>query len=137
MAGRIIITRWGLDSYLEHRHAGLFDLATYRQVLRPDILLLRGLLDGTPDPKFRDPRSWGPAQDRRGRAIPSGFKMKWHNFGNGKVQFRLCVAILDADAFLCHAYIKTSPVQDQLRAASLKDKIQLIRAGTFDARGEL
>lgn len=137
MAGRIVITRWGLDSYLEHRQGGLFDLATYRSVLRPDILLLRSFLAGAPDPKFLASRIWGPAQGRNGKAISDGYKMKWHNFGNGRVQFRLCVAIIGSDACLCHAYIKTSPGRDLLMAASLQDKITLIRAQTFDARGDL
>lgn len=134
---RIVITRWGLDAYLGHLHGGLFDRATYRAILRPDILLLQGLLAGSPHPKFQNSRFWGPAQDRKGLVIADGYKMKWHNFGNGNVQLRLCVALVGGDAFLCQAYIKTSPVQDKLMAASLKDKIALIRAGNFDERGEL
>ena len=134
---RIIITRWGLDSYLEHQKSGLFNLATYRDVLRPDILLLRTLLSGSPDSKFQNAKFWGPAIDRKGHAVPDGYKMKWHNFGNGNVQFRLCVAVINDDAYLCHAYAKTSQARDHLMAGSLKDKIKLIRDGTYDVRGEL
>ena len=63
--------------------------------------------------------------------------MKWHNFGNGNVQLRLCVALVDGDAYLCHAYVKTSPAQDRRRAASLKHKILLIQRGHHVERGEL
>lgn len=134
---RIVITRWGLDSYLEHRASGLFNRATYKEVLRPDILLLRTLLMGSADQKFQNAKFWGPAIDRQGNMVANGYKMKWHNFGNGNVQFRLCVAVLSGDAYLCHAYIKTSEARDHLMAGSLKDKIKLLQAGTFDIRGEL
>jgi hypothetical protein len=91
----------------------------------------------TTDPKFSDPRFWGPALARRNKPVTDGWKMKWHNFGNGNVQLRLCVALLDGDAYLCQAYAKTSPTQDQRMAASLKDRIELIRAGRHDERGVL
>mgnify|MGYP000996428208 CR=1 FL=1 len=63
--------------------------------------------------------------------------MKWHNFGNGQVQLRLCVALVSGNAHLCHAYVKTSDAQDKRMAGSLKDKIELIGAGLHDVRGEL
>jgi hypothetical protein len=63
--------------------------------------------------------------------------MKWHNFGNGNVQLRLCVGLVRGDAYLCHAYVKTSPAQDKRMAGSLKDKLSMIRSGLHDERGGL
>jgi len=131
---RIVITRWGLDSYLDLRHHGVFDRQLYYEVLRPDILRLRSL---STDPKFKNSKFWGPALARGNKPVIDGWKMKWHNFGNGNVQLRLCVALLNDDAYLCHAYVKTSDPQDKRMGASLKDKIDLIRAGKHDERGEL
>ncbi len=130
---RIVITRWGLDSYLNLRNEGVFNAALYRKVLRPDILLLRGMTD----PKFKNPKFWGPAIDRKNCNIVDGYKMKWHNFGNGSIQLRLCVALIDDTAYLCHAYKKTSPAHDKRRAGTLKDKILIIRQGNHEERGEL
>ena len=129
-----MITRWVLDAYLNLLDSGVFSRALYFEALRSDILRLRNLVG---DPKFRDAKFWGPAIDRRGRAVPDGWKMKWHNFGNGNVQLRLCVGLVGADAYLCHAYVKTSAAQDKRMAGSLKDKIDLIRAQRHDERGEL
>ncbi|NOY90818.1 MAG: hypothetical protein GXP55_06360 [Deltaproteobacteria bacterium] len=131
---RIVITRWGLDSYLDLLHRGVLDAALYRRVLRPDILLLR---ERNAQPKFKKPKFWGPAIDLRGRAVGDGWKMKWHNFGPHNVQLRLCIALIEADSYLCHAYVKNSGSQDKRMAASLKDKIQLIRRLQHDERGEL
>lgn len=131
---RIVITRWALDSYLDLRDSGVIDRATYWQVLRPDILRLR---QRTEDPRFRDAHFWGPAIGRDGVDIPDGYKMKWHNVGNGNVQLRLCVALIGGDAYLCHGYVKTSPQQDQREAALLKTRIPLIRDLRHDERGEL
>lgn len=133
-AVRIVITRWGLDAYLDLLHEGVFDRGLYREVLRPDILRLRNL--GSDD-KFENAKFWGPANDRRGRQVPDGFKMKWHNLGPRNVQLRLFVALLDGDAFLCRAYVKTGDAQDKRMAAILKHHILLIRQGRLDERGEL
>lgn len=131
---RIFITRWGFDAYLEHLHAGLFDAKLYKGVLRLDILRLRAKATDT---KFKNSKFWGPAQRFNGTTIDDGYKMKWHNFGNGNVQFRLCVALVGEDAYLCHAYIKTSAARDRLMAGRLDDRILLIRNGKCDIRGEL
>ena len=131
---RIVITGWALDSYLELLHGGVIDRDLYRETLRPDCQRLRNLQT---DPKFKDPHFWGPAIDRQQKKIASGFKMKWHNIGNGSVQLRLCVALVGGDAYLCHAYVKTSPQQDRRKAALLKNRVQLIQQGTYDLRGEL
>ena len=130
---RIFITRWGLDSYLEHRDSGVITRELYYEQLRPDILRLR---HRDTDPKFQQPSFWGPAIGPRGR-VDEGWKMKWHNLGPGRLQLRLCVAVVEADAYLCHAYVKTSPAQDRRRAARLRDQIRLIRKGVADIRGEL
>jgi hypothetical protein len=129
---RIVITRWGLDAYLELLHKGVFDRALYRKELRPDILKLRAWPH---DDAFQHAKFWGPADD--GSVVPDGYKMKWHNFGNGNVQLRLCVGLVGGDAYLCHAFVKTSPDQDKREAAKLRKRISLIRDGNFDWRGEL
>lgn len=131
---RIVITRWGLDSYLDLLHSGVLDRALYYEVLRPDVLRLR---DRVNDPKFKEAKFWGPAIDRKDREVEDGWKMKWHNFGNGNVQLRLCVGLVGDDAFLCQAYVKTSAAQDKRMAGSLKEKLALIRTERHDERGEL
>ena len=131
---RIVITRWGLDSYLDLLHRGVFDSAEYWDVLRPNILKLRDYPDDT---LFKKSGSWGPATDRGGKRIKDGWKMKWHNIGNGKVQLRLCIGLVNGDAFLCHAYSKTSPPMDKRMAAKLKERLRLIRLDQHDERGEL
>ena len=131
---RIHITGWALKSYLNLLHQGTFSKEHYRAVLRPDALRLLSWPD---EPGFREPRFWGPAMDRGKKPIPNGFKMKWHNFGNSNVQLRLCVAIIDTDAYLCHAYVKNSPQQDLRESAKLEDRIGLILAGRHQSLGEL
>lgn len=131
---RIVITAWGLDSYLELLSRRQFGRDFYYATLRPDILRLRGWRS---DPRFHDPRFWGPAVDRQGRNIEDGYKMKWHNVGPGRIQLRLCVALVEGDAYLCHAYAKTSPAMDRIKAASLRDKIDLVRSGQHRERGVL
>lgn len=131
---RIVITRWGLDAYLDLLHRGVFDRDLYYEVLRPDILRLRNRVA---DATFENPKFWGPALDRQNSPVTDGYKMKWHSFGNGNVQLRLCVGLVGGDAFLCHAYVKTSGAQDMRMAAALKDRLGLIRAGQHQERGEL
>lgn len=132
----MVITEWALDSYLELKHLGAFSMVEYRNVIRPDVELLK---EGLPlrHPKFRQRNFWGPAQDVNGVEIPSGFKMKWHNLGNGKNQMRLTVAVVDSKAYLCHAYLKTSDSQDKRYSARLKNRIADIRHGQFVTRGRL
>ncbi len=54
--------------------------------------------------------------------------MKWHNFGTGKVQFRLCVVIVETDL---------NDKKDKSEMARMKIKIQKIIDGTFIYRGSL
>jgi hypothetical protein len=86
----VIITEWSLDSYLNLKHANVFSDEEYHKILRPDAELLKS---GWPNshPKFSNPKFWGPATALGGMVVQYGFKMKWHNIGNGKVQLRLIV----------------------------------------------
>lgn len=133
---KIVITEWALDSYLEMKGAGAFSDEEYRAIIRPDILLLK---EGFPlkSPKFRNNKFWGPAQDIGGNEIPCGYKMKWHNMGNGKNEMRLTIAIVSEVAYLCHAYLKTSETQDKRFSARLKNRIADIQADIFVVRGYL
>lgn len=110
----VIITEWGFQSYLNHRANGVFSDSEYKRSLRPDAELLK--TDDPFDqnhPRFSNSKFWRPAK-YLGKITPHGFKMKWHNFGNGNVQFRLCIVIAETDiggikkkrAFICTAYIK-------------------------------
>lgn len=87
------------------------------------------------DGRFRDSRFWGPATDRGGAVIQNGFKMKWHNIGNGKNQLRLTVVVKGEDYFLCHAYVKNSPSKDHREMAKLKPRIRYIYDNTYQHRG--
>ncbi len=132
----VVITEWGLDSYLDLKHQGTFTVTEYQKFIRPDVELLK---EGLPfrHPKFRNSHFWGPAQDINGVEIPCGYKMKWHNLGNGKNQLRLTVCTVNDKAYLCHAYIKTSDSQDKRFSARLKNRIEDIRHGNFVIRGYL
>jgi hypothetical protein len=65
------------------RAENAFTNEEYWNVLRPDVLLLQKYPN---DPKFNQGKFWSPAQDRNGRVISDGYKMKWHQVGNGRVQ---------------------------------------------------
>lgn len=130
---RILITEWALDAYLEMVERD-FTEAEYWTILRPDIERLR---DYPTDPFFQLEKRWSPAQTGRGADVESGFKMKWHNLGPGKIQLRLCVAIIGDEAWLCHAYSKTDPRLDHRNGVKLVDRIQSIRDGHAVIRGEI
>jgi hypothetical protein len=129
----VVITDWALDSYLDLKHKQTFTDDEYRDTLRPDAMLLHHYPS---EPKFNNRKFWGPAKAANG-AIRDGYKMKWHNIGNGTVQLRLLVVILDSVAYLCNAYEKDGPGTDKRQMAKLKDKIQKIEQGTFVAKGKL
>lgn len=132
----VVITEWSLDSYLDLKHAQAFSDAEYRTVLRPDAELLK---EGWPPthPKFTYAKFWSPANDFSGRSIKYGFKMKWHNIGNGKNQLRLAVVIWEGKAFLCQGYLKTDEKVDRRQMALLKNRINNIADGTYHYRGLL
>ncbi len=129
---RIVITRWGLASYVRLSASGVVTDSIYWSMIRPDIERLRHL--GS-DEKFLEASFWGPARDRGNKPIADGYKMKWRNFGGRNIQMRLCVGLVAGDAFLCHAYQKTSPSQDRRESAKLKDRIQLIRENRHREEG--
>ncbi|MBW2731167.1 MAG: hypothetical protein JRH20_02175 [Deltaproteobacteria bacterium] len=129
----VIITEWALNSYLELLAQNAFSATEYRQRIRPDV---EGLKSYPTDPKFRSAKFWSPAHDSAGNAIPSGYKMKWHQLGNGHVQLRLPVGML-SNAFLCEAYVKRDAKQEKRQLARFKTHLQLIRMRRYSLRGKL
>ena len=140
----VIITEWGLQSYLNLKSKGIFTTEDYRSILRPDAELLKteNPFDSQ-HPRFGNSKFWGPAT-YKGSIIKNGFKMKWHNLGPGRNQLRLCVVIVTSildgvesqRAFLCTGYVKDSN-REKREMARLKIKIQKIVEGTFVYRGTL
>lgn len=57
----VVITEWALDSYLNLKHGNVFTTQDYRTTIRPDVELLKLGLP-SPDPKFNNPKFWGPAK---------------------------------------------------------------------------
>ncbi len=128
----IVITQWALDSYLDLKHSSVFSSIEYKNIIRPDVLLLNQFPNS---PKFSNSKFWSLAS--MGSVVVSqGFKMKWHNVGNGKIQLRLAVANF-SDFFLCQAYVKENSSLDRREIAKLKTRIQLIAQGKFIACGRL
>lgn len=130
----VVITEWAFQSYLELKDAQAFTDKEYWDTIRPNVELLKNFPD---DIQFSIDKFWGPATLEPGRPVSDGFKMKWHNIGPGKVQLRLCVAILNSTAYLCQAFSKASDSKDKLEAAKLETRISLIRAGQYAIRGHL
>jgi hypothetical protein len=129
----IIITQWRLDSYLDLKAKMAFTQEEYEHDIRPDVRLL-----GTYPfhPKFSNSKFWSKYQDSDGIFITSGYKMKWHQMGEGKVQLRLPVYI-SKTAFLCEAYVKSNAQKEKRYLARFKTHLQLIRTGNFKQRGVL
>jgi hypothetical protein len=130
---RIIITEWGLDSYLDLVGRAVFSRADYWSTLRPDV---KKLLHFPTLPEFSSSGFWGPAKSPRG-IVSDGYKMKWHNLGPGKSQLRLCVAILSDVAYVCQAFVKSSGSVDLAQGAKLRSRIELLKRGRANLRGEL
>ena len=128
----VVITEWAKQSYLNLRNAQTFSRSDYKNTLRPDAELLKVYPNHS---KFSVANFWGPAIDTANKPIANGFKMKWHNIGNGNVQLRLLVAILESDlnnrleerAFLCESYVKTGSAQDKRYMERLKIKIRRLQ----------
>lgn len=130
----IIITEWALDSYLDLKgKQQAFSDVEYKTIIRPDVLLLKQYPNNL---RFGQNKFWSEAVDAAKIRIRNGFKMKWHQMGNGKVQIRLPVGIF-TDSFLCEAYVKENPKQEQRRLARFKTHLQLIRQGHYTERGRL
>jgi len=130
----VVITEWALNSYLDLKAGNVFTDDEYKKILRPDVLLLRQYPD---DPKFKQGKFWSPANDRSGGIISNGYKMKWHQIGNGRVQLRLTVAILDNKCFLCEAYVKKDDKVDVRKLSKFKGYLEIIRQGRYTIRGIL
>ena len=130
----IVITDWALDSYLDLKGSRVFTTDEYWRILRPDIELLRQYPDAA---NFRLPRFWGPATKREGGTIQHGYKMKWHNFGSGRVQLRLCVAVLADTAFLCQGFVKDSEIADYAECLVLQQRIDFIQKWKYVEKGRL
>ena len=133
----IVITAWALNSYLELKHRNIFSPEEYKQTLRPDVLLLRGYPN---EPKFQNSKFWSVATDHSKNRIPDGFKMKWHNLGNGKIQMRLPVGMfqmLPNSTLLCEAYVKGNAKEEQRKLARFKTHLALIRQNRFTECGRL
>lgn len=136
----VIITEWGLQSYIKLKARSVFSDNDYKTILRPDAELLKSYPNV---PKFSNSKFWGPAKFA-GKIIKYGHKMKWHNFGHGNVQLRLCVVIIETGfekkkaqrAFLCTSYVKDDKSEAR-EMARIKMKIQKIEDGTFVYRGKI
>lgn len=130
----IVITEWALQSYLDLVGSDQVTRKEYMTVLRPDILRLKQY---PLDDSFKTSSFWGRATLRGGVPVEDGYKMKWHNIGNGKVQLRLCVAMIKGVAYLCQAYVKGNDATDKRNAATLLVRIDLIEQGRYERRGSL
>ena len=128
----IEITQWALDAYLELKAKNIFSSKEYVSLIRPDSLLLQQYPN---HPKFNSGKFWSIATLNH-QKIDHGFKMKWHQIGAGKVQFRLTVAMLK-NAILCAAYVKNDPKKEKRNLAKFKVYIQLIQQGRYITRGVL
>lgn len=89
------------------------------------------------DTKFKNGKFWSPAKDMSKVIILSGYKMKWHQIGDGRVQLRLTVGILGGQCFLCEAYVKNNDKVDIRKLSRFKGNLELIRQGSYTIRGKL
>ncbi len=130
----VVITEWALQAYTDLKGRNVFTDQDYWSTLRPDVERLRTYPS---DPKFSHSGFWSPAQDKGGVVVASGFKMKWHNLGPGRVQLRLAVALHGGEALLCQAYVKDSATKDFREIAKFRGHISLIQQGRYIRRGTL
>lgn len=131
---RVLITQWALDSYLDLVSQRVFSRQEYLGFIRPDVMLLKTY---PIDVKFKNGKFWSAANDTNGKIIVDGFKMKWHQIGNGKVQLRLTVAMVDGNSYLCRAYVKLNDKVDKRELSKFKVYIDRIKQGRYTLRGEL
>jgi hypothetical protein len=134
----IVITQWALDSYLELKYAEQFSRTDYSEVIRPDVLLL---LQYPNHPKFANNKFWSQATID-GNPLSCGFKMKWHNLGNRRIQLRLPVGLGFPDeliglAFLLDAYVKSDPKFERRQLSKMRARLQFIKKLNFTERGRL
>ena len=109
----ILITEWALNSYLDLKHKNVFDQNEFDGIIKPDVKLLRHYPNNI---KFRSNKFWSQAVDGSNNVMSSGFKMKWHQMGCGKIQLRLPVAVLN-NHFLCEAYVKSNEKTEKRKMA--------------------
>lgn len=129
----IIVTEWMVEAQLDLISKNAFSKEEYESTLLPDIKLLK---EFPSNEKFRNSKFWGLATVN-GKVIKHGYKMKWHNVGNGKVQLRLSTAIFNSKAFLCNLYVKRDDKVDSKEMLKFKVKIQKILDNNFVIRGTL
>lgn len=129
----IVITEWALNSYLELKDKKTFSAEYYKTTLRPDVLLLKRFPN---NPKFLNNKFWSIATDKTGNRISDGYKMKWHQVGDGRSQLRLPVGIMKT-AFLCEAYIKSDAKLEKRKMAKFKTYLELIRRDQYTECGRL
>lgn len=132
----VVITEWSLNSYLDLKHKNVFTDKEYKKILRPDAELLKEHWPPV-NPKFSSSKFWGPATGLSGNIVQHGYKMKWHNIGNGKVQLRLAIVVYDSKIFLCQGYVKNNEATDKREMAKLKNRINDIANKTYIYRGLL
>lgn len=134
---KVIITEWGTDSYFDLViRNSVISKIDYKNILRPDVELLKSE-KGFPlrNTKFSNHKFWSPATSN-GSTIQNGYKMKWHNFGNGKYQLRLCIGVLNDVCFICRAYVKEQKTEKR-EMANLKIHLRNIMQGNYVSRGQL
>ncbi len=132
---QIIITEWALNSYLELKGEQVFSSSEYQNLIRPDVLRLKKFPHDT---KFKQGKFWSVAQDNRsGLIIPNGYKMKWHQIGNGLIQLRLTIGVFADQCFLCEAYVKGNEKQERRKLAKFKTYLKMIRLNRYTIRGKL
>ena len=129
---KIMITQWALDAYLELKHSNIFTQEYYETQLRSDALLL---VNYPKDAKFENNKFWSVAKFNN-HLIPNGYKMKWHQVGNGCVQLRLPIIMLN-HAYLCQGYVKRDEKTEKRMLAKFKVHQQLIQEGRYIKCGEL
>lgn len=133
------ITEWATDSYFDLvvNQPPVISKQDYKTILRPDVSLLKAE-SGLPfqDPKFQNSKFWSPATFQ-GVQIPNGYKMKWHNFGNGKFQLRLCIAIVNNECFVCRAYCKDARTELREMAKFKIHVAHLMRGHGYTIRGTI
>jgi hypothetical protein len=128
----IINTGWGLNSYLELRSKHIFTDFEYRDVLKPDVMLLHEFPNHE---KFNQNKFWSPAENHNKKIITDCYKMKWRQIGNGRIQLRLTVMIRDNQCFLCEAYVKENEKIEKRKLARLTTYAELIRKGQYTVCG--
>jgi hypothetical protein len=92
-------------------------------------------------PKFSNGKFWSIATLNK-NLLSDGFKMKWHNLGERRVQLRLLVGVgfkgkLTDTSCLIQAYVKTNPKAERRELLKLKTRLEMIRKGLYIERGRL